>query len=111
MSDILHEIGARLKKYRKTKGLTQIETAKLLEMSLNFYGDIERGKCRPSIEKIILIYERLGLDPTYLLTGEERPVVGFYDLIKDCPKEKVFDMEQIIRYARNLYRNERDKDD
>lgn len=111
MSDILHDIGARLKKHRKAKGLTQIETAKLLEMSLNFYGDIERGKCRPSIEKIILIYERLGIDPTYLLTGKEYPTVGFYDFIKDCPRDKLFDMEQIVRYASNLYKNERDKDD
>ncbi len=111
MSDILHDIGERLKKYRKENKFTQSETAKLLEMSLNFYGDIERGKCRLSIEKIILVYERLGIDPTYLLTGEEHPRVGFYDLIKDCPKDKVFDMEQIVRYASNLYRNERNNDD
>lgn len=109
MNDVLHDIGERLKKHRKENQLTQSETAKLLEMSLNFYGDIERGKCRLSIEKIILVYERLGIDPTYLLTGEERPTVGFYDLIKDCPKDKIFDMEQIVRYASNLYRNERDK--
>lgn len=111
MNDVLHDIGERLKKHRKANNLTQSETAKLLEMSLNFYGDIERGKCRLSIEKIILVYERLGIDPTYLLTGDEHPTVGFYDLIKDCPKDKVFDMEQIVRYASNLYRNERGNDD
>lgn len=107
MSDILLNIGARLKKWRKENGFTQAETASLLEMSLNFYGDIERGKCRLSIEKIILAHERLGIDPTYLLTGEEHQTVGFYDIIKDCPKDKVFDMEQIVRYASNLYRNDK----
>ncbi len=107
MSDILLNIGARLKKWRKENGFTQAETASLLEMSLNFYGDIERGKCRLSIEKIILAHERLGIDPTYLLTGEEHRTVGFYDIIKDCPKDKVFDMEQIVRYASNLYRNDK----
>lgn len=106
MNDVLHGIGERLRKYRKEKKLTQSDIAKQLEMSLNFYGDIERGKCRLSIEKIILVYERLGINPTYLLTGETYPSVSFYDLIKDCPKEKVFDMEQIVRYASNLYRNE-----
>ena len=111
MNDVLHDIGERLKKHRKENNLTQSETAKLLEMSLNFYGDIERGKCRLSIEKIILVYERLGIDPTYLLTGEEPPTVSFYDLIKDCPKDKIFDMEQIVRYASNLYRNGMGKDD
>lgn len=107
MSDILLGIGTRLKNWRKENGFTQAETASLLEMSLNFYGDIERGKCRLSIEKIILAHERLGIDPTYLLTGEEHQTIGFYDLIKDCPKDKVFDMEQIVRYASNLYRNDK----
>lgn len=107
MSEILLSIGTRLKNWRKENGFTQAETASLLEMSLNFYGDIERGKCRLSIEKIILAHERLGIDPTYLLTGEEHQTVGFYDIIKDCPKDKVFDMEQIVRYASNLYRNDK----
>ena len=105
MNTILKDIGERLRTHRKSMGLTQAETAEILEMSCNFYGDIERGKCRLSIEKIILVYERLNMDPTYLITGEKLPNVGFYDLIFDCPKEKVFDMEQIVRYASNLYKN------
>ena len=95
MSDILSDIGMRLKQWRKENRYTQAETASLLEMSLNFYGDIERGRW---------------IDPTYLLTGEKRQSVGFYDIIKDCPKDKIFDMEQIVRYASNLYRRN-DKDD
>lgn len=110
MSDILHDIGARLKSWRKENGFTQAETASLLEMSLNFYGDVERGKCRLSIEKIILAYERLGIDPTYLLTGEEHQTIGFYDIIKDCSRDKIFDMEQIVRYASNLYRKDNEDD-
>ncbi len=58
----------------------------------------------------ILAYERLGIDPTYLLTGEEFQTVGFYDIIKDCPRDKIFDMEQIVRYASNLYRKDNEDD-
>ena len=110
MSEVLSEIGKRLKQWRKQNRLTQAETADLLEMSENFYGYIERGKCRLSIEKIILVYKKLGIDPTYLLTGEELQTVGFYDIIKDCPKDKIFDMEQIVRYASNLYREKKEDD-
>lgn len=78
MSDILVDIGMSLKKCRKENRFTQAETASLLEMSLNFYGDIERGKCRLSIEKIVLAHERLGIDPTYLLTGEEHQTMQFF---------------------------------
>ena len=106
MNDVLVKIGVRLREHRKSKGLTQAQTAAILEMSCNFYGDIERGKCRLSIEKIILANEKLGIDPTYLLTGEKYPQVSFYELIADCPKDKVFDIEQIVRYASNLYRKE-----
>lgn len=109
MNDVLHDIGSRLRDWRKSRHLTQAEVASLLEMSLNFYGDIERGRCRLSIEKIILVHEKLGIDPTYLLTGEQHPTIGFYEIIKDCPKEKIFDMEQIVRYASNLYRKDDEK--
>ena len=113
MNQILQEIGFRLREYRKSLGITQAEAAAILEMSCNFYGDIERGKCRLSIEKIILVNpvdfiknwnDKFGIDPTYLLTGKKAPKVSFYDLISDCPQDKIFDMEQIVRYASNLYR-------
>ncbi|MDR2572487.1 MAG: hypothetical protein LBD23_19625 [Oscillospiraceae bacterium] len=73
-------------------------------MSLNFYGEVERGKSKISLEKVILLYEKLDLDPTYLLTGN-KSTVDFKDFIADCPKDKVFDLEQVLRYASNLYKN------
>lgn len=106
MNDILIDIGNRLRKHRKSKGLTQAETAELLQLSLNFYGDIERGKSRLSIEKMILAHEKLGIELTYLLTGEIQPQISIYEIISDCPKNKIFDMEQLLRYASNLYRDE-----
>ena len=106
MNDILVGVGNRLREYRKSKGLTQAEVADILEMSLNFYGVIERGKSRLSIEKMILAHDRLGLDLTYLLTGEVQPKMSFCDIISDCPKDKIFDMEQLLRYASNLYRKD-----
>lgn len=50
MRDILlQEIGARLKSRCRENKFIQAETASLLEMSLNFYGDVERGRCKLSI--------------------------------------------------------------
>lgn len=106
MNDLLIDIGNRLRKFRKAKGLTQADVAELLNMSINFYGNIERGKSRMSIEKMILAYEKLGIDPTYLLTGKVQSQMSFYDILSDCPKNKIFDMEQLLRYASNLYRED-----
>lgn len=104
MNNLLMEIGNRLRSHRKSMHMTQQQVADTINMSLNFYGNIERGQSRLSLEKIILLYERLDLDPTYLLTGKQTTMVSFNDIIADCPKDKVFDMEQIVRYASNLYR-------
>ena len=75
--------------------------AEILGVSSGFYGMIERGEKAPSIEKLIIIYEELGIDITYLLTGqEERNNISNY--IERCPKEKRYDFEQLIKYALNL---------
>lgn len=48
---VLVEIGERLRRQRKKLKMTQEDTAELLEMSTTFYGEIERGNKRLSIEK------------------------------------------------------------
>ena len=106
MNIILKEIGERLRTSRKSKGLTQAQVADMLDMSCNFYGEIERGNCRLSIEKLLLVHQRLEIDLTYLITGETAPSINFHDIISDCPKDKVFDMELIVRYASHLYRKD-----
>lgn len=88
MNELLKGIGERLRIQRKNLKLTQAQTAELLEMSTNFYGEIERGERRLSLEKIILVQKHLGMDPTFLLTGETQPQVGFYDIIADCPRKR-----------------------
>ncbi len=95
-SEVLIQIGRRLYDQRKKMELTQEEMAEVLEISATFYGGIERGRKRISIEKILLAYERLGLDPTYLLTGERRSGKLMEEFFQDCPKEKQPILEQIL---------------
>lgn len=103
-TQVLVEIGERLRRQRKQMKMTQEETAELLEMSTTFYGEIERGNKRLSIEKILLVYDRMGLDPTYLLTGDLPADKMVVEVFKDCPKEKKPALEQIITYLKKLYK-------
>ena len=96
MKELYMHIGNRIREKRKILGLTQAEAAELLSISKNFYGDIERGNKSLSLEKIILIFEKFNMDPTYLLTGENQNAIC--ELIKTCPSDKQFELEQIIRY-------------
>ena len=100
-SDLYKNIGNRVLIKRRELHYTQEQMAEILGVSSGFYGMIERGEKAPSIEKLIIIYEELGIDITYLLTGqEERNNISNY--IERCPKEKRYDFEQLIKYALNL---------
>lgn len=101
---LLIEIGERLREHRTELNITQAKAAELLSMSISFYGQIERGKRRLSLEKLVMCHSKLGIDPTYLLTGIRPLEIGVSNCLRDCPKEKRFDMEQLIRYASELYR-------
>lgn len=94
-------IGNRLLIKRREIHYTQEQMAEALGVSTGFYGMIERGEKAPSIEKLIIMYEKLGIDITYLLTGKENENQVF-NYIERCPSEKKYDFEQLIKYALNL---------
>lgn len=102
MNSLYLEIGKRLKQRREEMSLTQSKVAELLHMSLNFYGCIERGKSKISLEKIILVYEKMGIDPTYLLIGS-RSKIDKFEILQDCPEAKISDVKQILHHLRKLY--------
>ena len=106
MKEINADISKRLKEFRETKNLPQSKMAEILEITEKQYGNIERGESGLSPDKIFKLNKVLGLDPTYLITGRKNPSTLIYDITKDCPQDKIFDLEQMIRYASNLYRDE-----
>jgi tetratricopeptide (TPR) repeat protein len=62
-------LGARLRQLRVGAGLTQSELAGE-RFSKEYLSQIERGKTRPTRETLAWIAERLGVDVTYLETGQ-----------------------------------------
>jgi tetratricopeptide (TPR) repeat protein len=62
-------LGARLRQLRVAAGLTQSELAGD-RFSKEYLSQIERGKTRPTAETLTWIAERLGVDGTYLETGQ-----------------------------------------
>lgn len=64
----------RLKQLRTEKGLTQERIAEILNVKRSTYGEYERGKISPPIEKIELLSEILNTTPQYLLGWENQTV-------------------------------------
>lgn len=98
---LYQSIGNRLLMRRRELHYTQEQMAEQLGVSTGFYGMIERGEKAPSIEKLVIIYEKLGTDITYLLTGDEKED-QVPDYIEKCPRDKKYDFEQLMRHALNL---------
>src|SRR5205809_4394779 len=62
-------LGTRLRQLRVAAGLTQSELAGD-RFSKEYVSQIERGKTRPTPQTLTWIAERLGVDASYLETGQ-----------------------------------------
>ena len=103
-SKLLMDIGDRLRTQREKMGLTQKQTARLLGISETYYGEIERGNKKLSIERILLARQHLKLDPTYLITGEHNSNQLIERLLEECPRGKEDLVIQLLHYLALLYR-------
>ncbi|GMO53339.1 MAG: hypothetical protein Ta2G_11250 [Termitinemataceae bacterium] len=63
-------VGNNIKKYRKKKGLSQMEFADAVNVSYNFINDIERGKKGVSMNTFVKISDVLGLEVYKLFLPE-----------------------------------------
>ena len=104
-ANIYKQIGRRLLQRRKELDYTQEELAELLGIGTAYYGKIERGEKCPSIERLILINEKLGMDLTYLITGKANKNTKEIQYFEKCPVDKRDYMEQLLKIALKLTEN------
>ena len=92
-------IGKRLKQIRLNKGYTQEEFSEIIEISPAYYGKIERGCHGLSLEKLILLHEKLDVDLTYVLTGNINSTLIFDKILEECYLERpfLFDMFEKLK--------------
>lgn len=103
-SNLYAEIGERLRRQRRKMGMTQEKAAEMLGMSATYYGEIERGNRAISIPRVVTVYEKMGLSPTYLLTGQQVSDDVMTGILRDCPKDKALILEQLLRDLASLCR-------
>lgn len=68
----MKETGKRIAKLRKAYGLTQMQTAEKLNISLDHYRGIETGRRGGSIELLIDIASMFEVSLDYLFLGRDR---------------------------------------
>lgn len=71
MSEINYkEIGRRIRAARKRRGLTQEQASERCDITPSFYGNIERGDKKMSVETLVKISRGLSVSVDQLLFGE-----------------------------------------
>lgn len=62
----------RIRKAREEMGYTREKFAELLDVSVSYMAEVERGRTGISVKMLIKICNVLGLSADYILFGEER---------------------------------------
>lgn len=68
----LVEIGARIKAYRKSIGISQEKLAEMINVSPHYIYEIERGTKTMSLETFVTLSEALNLSTDYILFGNKK---------------------------------------
>ncbi|WP_297567421.1 helix-turn-helix domain-containing protein [uncultured Faecalibaculum sp.] len=87
------DIGSRIQKCRKTKGLTQEQMAEGMDVSVQYISDLERGVTGGSVSTIIRICQLLETSADYILLGRQENMTarlsGRLESHSDAQKEQV----------------------
>ena len=95
-------IGARLRYVRETAGVSTERMAEILQVSVPHYRKIERGVYELKTDKLVVLFEELGADPLFLLTGEERARLDVGDDYKPAGGRELRVMQDLFRYCRTV---------
>lgn len=66
------ELGAMLRAYRKSKGLSQVDAAALAGVGQRFLSELERGKATAEVGLVLKVLERFGLMVEVRARGSSR---------------------------------------
>lgn len=72
------EIGRRIRRVRKMQNLTQEMAAEKCDITAAYYGNIERGDKKMSVETLVKVSKGLKISVDYLLFGDEQDKLAEY---------------------------------
>lgn len=99
-----------MREKRNKKKLTQVDFAREVGISTNYYASIEQGKNSPSLDVLMRIAKALGVSVLYLLNDRiddmehrvEKEVDRLKNLFKNIPKNQLDVAEGLITQAARL---------
>lgn len=98
------QVGERMRSWRIRNGYTQEQVAEKLGISDTFYGRIERGENGMSTLRLVMAYQKMGINPTYLLTGVTDSDINLELFLDKCPEEKKKSLKELINQILELFK-------
>ena len=101
--DYVLTIGKRLQTARENSGYTQEVFAETLDVGVEHYRKIESGVYGLQPEKMLILYEKYRIEPTYLVTGDTNHKVDIELFLANCSREErdAF-IDRMLAYMRKL---------
>jgi transcriptional regulator with XRE-family HTH domain len=92
---------------RQNHGMSNVRMAQELDMSLRSYNWLEKGKCKPGVETFVLIDKKLGINPSFLMTGKFENMAAIseiWDKFEEQEKNEILTfLEQGLAFLCNRY--------
>ena len=96
-------IGKRLKEARESNGFTQEKLAEVLNVGVEHYRKVESGMYGLQLEKMLLLYEKYKIDPTYLITGNRKKFFDLEEYLANCSRDERNKLiERILDYMKKM---------
>lgn len=110
MKKDLTEIGKRIKKARKSKGINQVEFADKLNISVSHLSNIENGKINVGLDIFMAITDALDVSADWLLGIDDSSVLipdQAIQLFADCSDSEIQALLNVAREVKNSLRNQK----
>lgn len=99
------QVGNRLREARNNMNLDKLEIARTLDVTEEHYRKLEAGSTGLSVDKILILYEKYGIDPTYLITGKSSSANEFnldYYVANSSKEQRDLFFERVLAYITRL---------
>lgn len=101
------EIGIRIKKCRKTAGMTQAEVAEAMNLSINYVSELENGKKNMSTLTVASLCQCFDRSADFFLFGKEEKEAfsntnDLIEYVSSLPEEQLENLESYIASLRSL---------
>ena len=85
--------------------LEKSEIADVLDVTVEHYRKLEAGITGISVDKVLTLYHKYGIDPTYLITGESSMKdFNLITMLRTAQRSREMIFDRVLAYLSKLIR-------